>query len=1157
MLNEVVPGCFATFYEGEVLDEKRLENWMKEERGSLTGEEVEIKNNVQKMLSKHTQWIRIKSSLNSTIQKFTSTSGDEVWGKATAKIDCSAFKALAWMWHLTAYERLKLHVAENGSIPRFGFTSPTQPHTIYQVVCKRFPIPFKHRIFYARQIWWHDEEEKTYYLAHVPSDFEIKFGAGHKSHSVPSDYVKALTTGLIKFKVLNNNVCEYTHHIHVDVGGSLPQRLIDYKISANLDVALELQLKYHRMPEVVDTEIREKFVEKIINQTSSETEKARSVASENATELLTERQWFPMRSGDPLTSFLCSRTISGEMTGKAKSVLDTSPELALAWWFDYCSNERMSIHRLSKNSAKLIVSTEDYDDQTIATIKHVPWPFWKREFVCRQVCWKDDEEEGAYFMSNESVSCENMDVDYGSSMNAVRGVVRQLVKFSRLGNNPNQTQIELIQFISSRGSLPRILENMKFKESLKPILDAKARFSRDDNIDLRNRTAMAHLLFENNVRLNDREKKIVEDVKTRFDDIHPESFRDIEGSDAYIKMSVSKQEKISIVRATTSYDGTLEEVAADVFNHVSMASRDSAKSFYLFGGLYLDHHPVSPGYSKFWQIAKPRSGKPRELVAKCLCYRDSVHELTIVVESYECNEHPKVKKYDRISARMLFKLKEGVSEVMESDGGGEIAHTIITGELEKLDKTGNASGKWQVATFAEFDLNNSVGLGKGKFRAELEASRHALEFLETSRNKDFDRGVDVDRAQRSRDMRLFEKADEEKYSASEDVTLASANSLFNLFKDAKFKKEKGVKEALKKDKKGHFWGCYETMVSADAEECLAFQWNVMSRASEKADTLVKNIIETKNAHNFTLCSLKVVHFAGVSNREFMNNFIYKKVGKNEWVLSISPVDKESPAIKHTQSAKLRPQKRGAISLTRSISEVANEHRVRAKTTGCWIFKQKGEKKTQVKFVSHINPGGKSGSIGGVAQKFYMKYQMKRVLFLKDYFLRLKLYNELAEDEGEQLADLFTTKTRLRVGKSSSLDEARVIDVVEHYKSMKELVALHPWFEPMMIEVMKNELCPNEVCETALPYLSKLEGKLIGKSLSLQLACNLSPDHATDSWLLQYPAMIQFERENIWFRPMIVRIGQHILRNVAWGMRLRVMTGGVSSQYFDNIFNDVN
>lgn len=42
MLNEIVPGCFATFYEGEVLDEKRLENWMKEERGSLTGEEGQL-----------------------------------------------------------------------------------------------------------------------------------------------------------------------------------------------------------------------------------------------------------------------------------------------------------------------------------------------------------------------------------------------------------------------------------------------------------------------------------------------------------------------------------------------------------------------------------------------------------------------------------------------------------------------------------------------------------------------------------------------------------------------------------------------------------------------------------------------------------------------------------------------------------------------------------------------------------------------------------------------------------------------------------------------------------------------------------------------------------------------------------------------------------
>ena len=64
--------------------------------------------------------------------------------------------------------------------------------------------------------------------------------------------------------------------------------------------------------------------------------------------------------------------------------------------------------------------------------------------------------------------------------------------------------------------------------------------------------------------------------------------------------------------------------------------------------------------------------------------------------------------------------------------------------------------------------------------------------------------------------------------------------------------------------------------------------------------------------------------------------------------------------------------------------------------------------------------------------------MRRLPKLKDYFLQLKRYDELGEEEGEALAEAFTTKIRMRKAKSTSNEEARVIDVVEHYKSMNEV-----------------------------------------------------------------------------------------------------------------------
>ena len=184
-MNEVVPATFASFYEGEALDERRISNWMVQapKAPPLTEEELALKDSVVAKVAKHTQWNRIKSSLNSTAQKFTSSSGggNQVWGKATTKIDCSALQALAWIWHLTTYERLKIHVAENGTIPRFAFLKSSQPHSLFSVVAKRFPLPFKNRVFYARQIWWLDEEAETYYMCYFPEEVHnIEFGAGHQ-----------------------------------------------------------------------------------------------------------------------------------------------------------------------------------------------------------------------------------------------------------------------------------------------------------------------------------------------------------------------------------------------------------------------------------------------------------------------------------------------------------------------------------------------------------------------------------------------------------------------------------------------------------------------------------------------------------------------------------------------------------------------------------------------------------------------------------------------------------------------------------------------------------------------------------------------------------------------------------------------------------------
>ena len=106
-------------------------------------------------------------------------------------------------------------------------------------------------------------------------------------------------------------------------------------------------------------------------------------------------------------------------TGRAEGIVDCSAEEVAAWFFNYCSNERVRRSMEKEKYASLVVENNAAPNEaTVATVKAMLFPLKNRELILRFV-WKSDE--GSVTIPVESV---DVMVDYGASINTVRARTR-------------------------------------------------------------------------------------------------------------------------------------------------------------------------------------------------------------------------------------------------------------------------------------------------------------------------------------------------------------------------------------------------------------------------------------------------------------------------------------------------------------------------------------------------------------------------------------------------------------------------------------------------------------------------------------------------------------------------------------------------------------
>jgi len=186
--------------------------------------------------------------------------------------------------------------------------------------------------------------------------------------------------------------------------------------------------------------------------------------------------------------------------GKATTTIDTTAENALAWIWDYCSNERLNaVKKLHKNPREVIKHIAS-NQNVLSTIKTLPWPLNARQFIYENTWTKqvDDTYIYAWRPPTTDEFDDNRLVDIGNhkAKELVQGESRGFVILKNVGDQ--KCDLTYVQHVDAKGNLPVKVMNREIPKGLRNIFQLREKFNRDDEIDQEERNELMRVMKNDN-----------------------------------------------------------------------------------------------------------------------------------------------------------------------------------------------------------------------------------------------------------------------------------------------------------------------------------------------------------------------------------------------------------------------------------------------------------------------------------------------------------------------------------------------------------------------------------------------------------------------------------------------------------------------------------
>ncbi|GMI25113.1 hypothetical protein TrCOL_g11460, partial [Triparma columacea] len=398
------------FRQPAVIDERRKAHFVEKVMPNvqtLTEEEDRMLESVAGLEEKlYKKGKRVKGTLKEGIDKFLWRDGDNVWAAFGVTVDKSAKGVMAEQFLLDTFEKSEKHFKNHGNLPRVIRNDFEGTRSMHYHLGVKVPAA-TNRLFEMWFVWKEVilENDKTSYMSAFVPLTEYP-GGGFKDLS-KEGFVLAETRGVYFFNEIAPNVCRVTRIQTVDLKFSgihktVMDNAIEYLAKNELVEANRLQKKFRRNGKEVDAEVRGALVERM--REGVELEEDQKKVFEELEELFDgedEKGWGPLKSPyeGVKMEIMYKQQEKREKTlgfGRAKCITDCSAEEAAAWFFEYCSRERMVMSQEEGAPARLEMRKGGkgrVNEKLFATVKKLPFPLHKREFVLRFV-WQRGHLDG-------------------------------------------------------------------------------------------------------------------------------------------------------------------------------------------------------------------------------------------------------------------------------------------------------------------------------------------------------------------------------------------------------------------------------------------------------------------------------------------------------------------------------------------------------------------------------------------------------------------------------------------------------------------------------------------------------------------------------------------------------------------------------------------
>jgi hypothetical protein len=1041
-------------------------------------------------------------------------SGNVSGGKIVLRVDAPASRVFSWLWRVDTYERLIQHHDDEGLAALHETIIIPNSHSMIYSFLITLGFGLDDRVM-STWFAWKRADHGGFLLAFAPtSECPAKQYVDAMDSTIREDEKackaeKGELRGLWDIEFLAQRVCKVTLVMQGKIGGKIPLSLLNSRVKTSLGLANRIRDKYERKGEDVDKEVRAAFrYPPAVSELNPERRAfiADCLALETDSNAGSE-PWKTLSSPSPLVTmrskYVRTETgnlISGErvVIGQAVTILDCPPCQALAWLQDVCGRGRTRRSMEERNPARVIIRANDPHDVVYSFIKRMPFPFVSREVVCRQLCALDDCGTGDLLCAFQPE--ESIEVDYGVEMKTVFARCTGITRLRAI--NDSQCELACYQHLDAGGLLPPALANKQTSVALRPIVELRNVFQRDDEVDEAERNELARVMKHDAQDFSDEEAALVSGVQDNLGRIAASEFRELNSPDRFVNMSLhfTEGESCGVMRATTVLDAPIEECAA---NEMSMQSRANSKEMADYGGLERsltkrnNHSAVFKAVYDFKIIAF----LPREFLL-CVMWR-KLDENTIVVVSDNADlpdQFPINPKYVRAATTAYWKY-----ERLPNDGAVE--QTKVTW-VQQADLKG----------FAPKAVVNSGVVGQLMYLSKI--------------RKRFDRSAAIDLASRARIVETI-KNDAEVYSEEENIILIEGLGHFVLFSGTKAKELRmplptmTAKIALGKGEHTAMWGYTVSIVRASPEEILSLMWDSLSREKRKHDDLEKAIDDKPNGHNQLVYSRKLTPKI-TANRDFLGRCIWRREPDGSFVYTTRPEESD-----------LRHPLHGVV---------------RGKYPSTVKIKRLNSKDTRVEYVINPNAGGKLPSW---LTNRWMKSALMKTFEIQFFFQSLRGLEDYDARDGEAVGEIMLVEMEAdsHPEKGKTKSDARVKGMFERHKGLKEIGSKYPFFEGMMKRVVENKLRPAVDVGTKLCNVSGREGVKMGAGLSIAMAGNLTSEAAVDEWILKYPALRELDREELWFRPMMKAVAKKLLSEAPWGLKFRMFLGVFLS--ITDMVSDVN